>query len=82
MSSISIELNADQLEHALRQLGPAEQLRIAKRLAAWQMDQVVKKLRRTVRRKGLTPTAIDHIVEHARQEVAHRHSHRLTTRLH
>ena len=75
MSRVSIELESDQLEHALFQLGAAEQLRIAKRLAAWQMDQVVKKLRRTVRRKGLTPKAIDHIVEQARQEVAHRSRH-------
>ena len=75
MSRIIIELHAAQLEQALSQLDMAEQLRLAKRLAARHMQDVVAKLRRTVRRKRLSARAIHLIVEHARREVLHRRRH-------
>jgi len=75
MSKVSVELDSTQLEKALTQLGTTAQLRLAKRLAARQLDEVVAKLRRTVRQKGLSPSTMNKIVEQARQEVHDRRRH-------
>lgn len=72
MSKISIELESNQLEYALAQLRADDQLRLAKRLAAQRVSAIVMKLRRTVKRKGLSAHAIDRVVEQAREEVHHR----------
>ena len=75
MSKILIELESAQLEKALTRLGAAEQLRLAKHLAVRHMEGVVAKLRRTVRRKGLSTKALAQIVEQTRCEVHRRSRH-------
>ena len=75
MSKISIEVESTQLENAVAHLRADEQVRLAKWLTARHLSEVVTKLRRTVKRKGLSSQAIERIVEQAREEVAHRRRH-------
>lgn len=68
MTKVAVDLDLEQIESALRRLEEKDRWRLTKQLVAEEMDQVVKKLRRNVRRQRLSSQEINRIVEEARQE--------------
>lgn len=68
MTKVSVALEIDQLESALRQLNEKERWRLTKRLVAEEMNKVVEKLRRNIRRQKLSSQEINKIIEQARQQ--------------
>ena len=68
MATVSINLDLEQIELALKQLAEKERWRLTKRLVTQEMNQVVKKLRRNIRQQKLSSKEINTIVEEARQK--------------
>ena len=74
MTKVLVDLDVEQIESALRQLNERERWRLTKQMLAEEMNQVVKKLRRNVRRQKLSSKEINTIVEDARREYYDRSS--------
>lgn len=69
MAKVAIELNIEQLENMITQLGPEERKRIEDKLWALEFDQLVSRMRANAKKNKITQKDIDRVCEEVRQEL-------------
>jgi len=69
MPQIAIEIKPEQIEQAIRQMSPAEQKELERKLWAIRMDRLVSKMRKNAQKNKVTQAQINRICERVRQEL-------------
>jgi len=68
MAKVAVEIDPAQIETAISQLNEREKWKIANNIISEQFGSVINKFRKTIKRKNLTYSKIDNVVEKARME--------------
>jgi len=69
MPQIAIEIRPEQIEQVIREMSPAEQKELERKLWAIRMDRLVGKMRKNARKNKVTQAKINKICEQVRQEL-------------
>lgn len=69
METVTVELDAREIEKAIERVSPEEQKRIEKKLWALRMDSLVTKMRKGVTKNKVTARQIEQVCEDVRQEI-------------
>jgi hypothetical protein len=69
MAKVAIEIGPIQVESIIKQMSPAEQREVERKLWAIRMDTLVTKMRKNAKKNKITAKEIQRICEEVRQEL-------------
>lgn len=69
MAKVALEIKPIQVESIIKQMSPAEQREIERKLWAIRMDTLVAKMRKNAKKNKITAKEIRRICEEVRQEL-------------